>query len=78
MIYQIDSAFDQMTCDGTVGGYCTLPNSCSTYTGIWSSGYTFKVKFAGNENYMVIPLAAITYDTSLYNTCDIYLQFLDN
>lgn len=42
LFYKIDATFDtEMNCDDSIGGACRLTAECSTYTELWSAGWTF-------------------------------------
>ena len=61
-IIQLDSTFAQdLVCsEGPISG-CTLPNPCVFYE-FWNAGYAFKIKFAGSDNYNIMPLSAISFE----------------
>lgn len=60
-IISIDPTFESdLSCsEGPISG-CSLPNDCAFYD-FWNSGYAFKIKFAGSDNYNIMPISAITF-----------------
>jgi hypothetical protein len=68
---QLDHKFK---CNDEHGGICRLPLPCEKYAELWSSGYSFKLKFAGEDNYVIMPLGALATD---YPTCTLFMQQLD-
>jgi hypothetical protein len=65
-----------LSCDPNMGGACVLAKSCSTYSNLWSAGWSIKVKLTGSANYMLVPISALAVDEN--STCKVYLQFLNN
>lgn len=81
LLYKVDSTIaSELFCDDNNGGKCRLINSCANYSNLWSSGWSFKVKFTGENNYVVVPIAALAvdYDDGNNQYCDIWVQFLDS
>lgn len=81
LLYKVDSTVaSELFCDDNNGGKCRLINSCANYSNLWSSGWSFKVKFTGENNYVVVPIAALAvdYDDGNNQYCDIWVQFLDS
>jgi len=66
-----------LTCSDTVGGRCSLKNSCTTYTNLWNNGWSFKVMFTGSTNYAIVPLGALAADDDS-GVCQIYIQYLND
>lgn len=67
----------QSLCAKVQGGYCILPKSCEEYSSLWS--YSFKIQFAGQADYMLVPLAsfAANQEYTDRNECVIYVEMLD-
>lgn len=63
LLYKVDSAIAaDLTCDDSVGGKCKLASACSTYTNLWDAGWSFKIQFTGETNYVLFPLGALALD----------------
>jgi hypothetical protein len=81
LFYKIDSTFNtELTCDASAGGACKLANACETYTNLWTAGYSFNILFAGQTDYINMPLGALSADVAdnLGNVqCYIYVQYLN-
>jgi len=56
--YLEDITNQEVTCQSSVNGYCTLPKACGNYTDL--DNYYFVFNFADTEssNYMRVPLAS--------------------
>lgn len=78
LLFKVDQSIsDDLTCEAGNGGKCKLAQSCGNYTNLWSAGWSFKVLYDGDSNYMLIPLSALAVDNSADGKCDIYLQYLN-
>ena len=76
MLYSIDTGnnyfANDMKCYPEVGGNCTLSKECIYYPSLWEMGISFKIKFASDDNYIIVPLEALTW-SNYYDNCVIYL-----
>ena len=80
LLYKVDLTFDDdLTCDASQGGMCHLANPCDQYTGAFNSDWSFRfdMSTANDNDYMLIPLAALAVNNTMTGQCDIYLQYLD-
>lgn len=79
LLYKVDLSFnDKLKCDSTQGNGCFLTDVCSTFTGVWSSGWGFKVYFTtAPDDYVIIPLGALAVDNAVTGHCDIMIQYLN-
>jgi hypothetical protein len=60
-----------------VGGYCVLPDECSTYPGLWD--YSFEIQLETTADIppmLIVPLATFAINNNM-NQCEIYVQYLD-
>jgi hypothetical protein len=77
LLYKVDATISaDLTCLNEVGGSCYLANPCSTYTNLWSAGWSFKIKFEGASNYINMPLGALAVEDTANGQCDIMIQYL--
>jgi hypothetical protein len=79
LLYKVDASFDSdLTCDYSVGGMCKLANPCSSYTNLWSAGWSFNFMFQGAVDYVLVPLGALAEEDTTNNVCNIHIQFLND
>lgn len=50
----------QVNCVKLQGGFCILPNKCSTYPTLWT--YSFRIQFTGADNTLIVPLGSFAAD----------------
>lgn len=74
LLYKVDLNFDDnIICDNSVGGKCQLSGACSSYTNLWTAGWSFKVQFQGATDYILFPLGALAEDDTTNGVCNIYI-----
>lgn len=65
--------------DGLSMGYCLAYTGCGGFTNVWS--YAFQANFAGNTNYINVPLSTFAFDYLDESTgreyCQIFVEYLD-
>ena len=65
--------------DGSSMGYCLAYTGCGGFTNVWS--YAFQANFAGNTNYINVPLSTFAFDyideSSGAEYCQIFVEYLD-
>lgn len=77
LLYNIEGfAATDLTCNPAAGESCVLSQACSSYSDLWS--YSFKLNFEGQTNYVIVPLGAFAVNNSTDNTCNLYLQYLND
>lgn len=80
LLYKVDLTFDDdLVCDASQGGLCHLAKPCDQYPNAWSQDWSFRFDMStSNDNdYMLVPLAALAVNNTATEQCDIYLQYLD-
>jgi len=78
LLYKVDATVaSELFCDDNNGGRCKLTKPCASYPNLWSSGWSFKVKYTGDNNYVIVPIAALAVDDTANSYCDIWVQYLE-
>lgn len=73
MLLSFNSFFaDNLKCNDEVGGYCSISGDSCASLDIWDSGYVFKIKFTGSDNYVLVPLSAFAYSCEGSSCCLLY------
>ena len=76
-MYKVDQNIaDDLICEPVNGGLCKLKASCESYPNLWIEGWTFKIQFQGQDDYILFPIGALAVDNA-DNVCELQIQFLD-
>jgi hypothetical protein len=64
-------------CARIQGGVCVMPKSCENYPSLWT--YSFRIMFAGDDQYMIVPMATFANTETRANktACVVYVEMLD-
>lgn len=75
MVNLIDKTDESsFNCTANDNRICYLESSCDQFTDFWS--YSFKIQFAGQSNYLNVPLAAFASDNATSGYCDLVIENL--